>query len=62
MLVKKNTINSIIDEKGIKLQNPSDIAKCLNTHFSSVGKNMASKFDDLVTKDPIAHIKRVTNS
>ena len=37
----KNSIRSIIDKNGLKLQNPKLIANSLNEHFSTVGENMA---------------------
>ena len=42
-----------------KISEPPLIANCLNEHFSSVGENMAKKFERLDnTKDPIDYITR----
>jgi len=40
--------------------NPNDIANCLNNHFTSVGKQMADKFDCHIEhhSDPLSYIKK----
>ena len=40
---KQTTCKSIRNKNGEKLENPLDIANCLNDHFGCVGKNMAEK-------------------
>ena len=58
---KKTSIKSIIDKKGTKLKCQTDIADCLNSHFSSIGKNMASEYDQLNLsnlRNPLDYITR----
>ena len=62
-----NSIKCLSDKDGKKLEDPFCIANCLNTHFSSVGKNMAAKIDNEISskrlKDPLDYLpKKVKNS
>ena len=56
----KTSIKSIIDANGNQLESASGIANCLNKHFSSIGKTMASQFDSDST-DPMEYITEETN-
>ena len=59
----RSTITSLMDREGRKLTEPLQIAKCLNEHFSTVGENMAEKFENLENKkDPISFITCDSNS
>ena len=52
-----HSIKSIVDKKGHKLCDPKLIANSLNEHFSTIGKDMASKFiNDANPKDPLDYI------
>ena len=56
-----HSVKTVNSKSGEKLQNSLDIANCFNSHFSSIGKNMASKFDEPSSgnnlKDPIDYVK-----
>ena len=53
----KNSVNSIIDTHGRKIQDPKIIANSLNEHFSTVGKVMASKFSSNTNqKNPLDYV------
>ena len=54
------SIKSLLDKKGNRLDDPKDIANCLNSHFTSVGKEMADKFDteDKSVPNPLDYIKK----
>ena len=55
--INNHSIKSLLDKKGNKLRDPKLIANALNEHFSTVGKNMASKFmNNTITKDPLDYI------
>ena len=55
--INNHSIKSLLDKKGNKLRDPKLIANALNEHFSTVGKNMASKFmNNTNTKDPLDYI------
>ena len=63
----KSSIKNIRNKEGNLVCNTTDIANCLNEHFSTVGKNMASKFENAENseqlKDPLDYIsKRVDSS
>ena len=52
------------DPDGNYLEDPTEIANCLNNHFGSIGQKMAKKFDDIDPchlKDPLSFIKRDEN-
>ena len=56
---KKKSIKSIVDKNGTKIHKKSEIVGCLNTHFSSVGKDMAAAYQNMNTpslKDPLDYI------
>ena len=53
------SIKSIVDENGIKHENKKDIADCLNNHFSSTGKKLAARFENMSNedvKDPLDYL------
>ena len=57
-------IKRMTDADGNLLEDPTDIANCLNTHFGTVGQKMANKFDDIDPsrlKDPLSLIKKEEN-
>ena len=57
-----NSIKCLSDKNGKKLEDPLCIANCLNTHFSSVGKNMAADIDNEISpkrlKDPLDYLPK----
>ena len=57
---KSLTISSIVDKNGVRLEDSSKIANCLNNHFSSVGSKMANNIEsqNIVSKDPLEYIKK----
>ena len=60
----KKSIKNIIDKNGNKYHNIPEIAACLNTHFASVGKNMASEYQKVSIanlKDPLEYISNQTS-
>ena len=63
---KKSVIKGICNKKGTKLTETSRISNCLNKHFSTIGKDMASKFESLGPgglTDPLEYIPNtVTHS
>ena len=57
----KSSIKSIANIKGKKLDNPLDIANSFNSHFSTVGKTMAEKYEKIDfsnLKDPLDYVTR----
>ena len=53
----KNSVKSIVDKHGRKLRDPKIIANSLNEHFSTIGKDMASKFmSNTNLKNPLDYI------
>ena len=56
---KRTLVKSIRNKKNKKLQNSSAIANCLNTHFGTVGSDMAKKIDQTScqAKDPLDYVK-----
>ena len=55
--INNHSIKSIVDKKGHKLSDPKLIANSLNEHFSTIGRDMASKFiSDTNPKDPLDYI------
>ena len=52
-------IKSLKDKNGILTENPSEIANCLNDHFSAIGGLMAQEIESNSsnTKDPISYIR-----
>ena len=64
---RRNSIRFLYNKHGQKLVEPQKIGNCLNQHFSSVGKNMASKIDDEVDfkfkRNPMDYLpKQLKNS
>ena len=58
-----SNIKALVDKNGRKLTDPTLITKCLNEHFSSVGENMAEKFNKTdISKDPTDFIPDIPNS
>ena len=58
-------IKRLINSEGVTLDDPTDIANCLNDHFGTVGEKMAMKIDDVNhdnLKDPIDLIKKERNT
>ena len=56
---EKKSIKSVVDKNGTKIHKKSKIVGCLNTHFSSVGKDMAAAYQNLNIpnlKDPLDFI------
>ena len=58
---KQTFVKRICIKPGQKIEDPKQIANCLNKHFGSVGKDMASKFDNDHKKkngipDPIEYV------
>ena len=56
---EKSSIKTIVDKNGVKIHTKPEIAQCLNSHFASVGKNMASEYNSLSIqnlRDPIEYI------
>ena len=57
---KKHTvIKTIIDKNGNEHTDPENVAHCFNEHFSSVGKDMADKFEcgsGECMKDPFEYV------
>ena len=63
---RKTTCNikRMKDPDGNCLEDPTEIANCLNTHFGTVGQKMADKFENMdsnLLKDPLSFIKREEN-
>ena len=56
---KRTQVQSIRNKNGKKLRDPSAIANCLNTHFGTVGKDLAKNLDQSKSdiQDPIEYIK-----
>ena len=57
-------IKTLKDTNGALLESPKKIADCLNSHFTSVGKTMADRFDDHhhPTTDPLSYINQDINN
>ena len=43
---KKDPIKCLVDENGIEAESDEEKSNCLNDHFSTIAKNMASDFSD----------------
>ena len=60
------SLKCITNKKGEKLNKPINIANCLNEHFSSVGKNMASEIENVVDpksmKNPLDYLPRTVKN
>ena len=55
---KKTRVEYLIDSKGQEIYDQTEISNQLNEHFNTIGKKMASKFDNMTTNDPTMHINR----
>ena len=49
-------IHSLVDNNNHHLTNPTKIANCLNDHFGTIGKKMASKFKERQNKCPTSYL------
>ena len=62
---QRTSIKCLRNKNNQHLRDPSDIADCLNDHFSSIGKSMANEFttETHKVKNPLDYIpKRLRNS
>ena len=55
---KKEPIKHLVDEEGVKTESDEDNSNCLNRHFSTIAKNMASEFSN--NSDAIEYLKHVS--
>ena len=58
------SIKSLRDSNGVLLEDPKQIADCLNNHFTSIGQKMADKINDrnLSNIDPLSYITHDVNN